>query len=490
MGRIFLSYRRGDTGGYAGRLYDDLAAALGEDNVFRDLDTIGPGVDFTRAITEAIAACDLVLAVIGPQWLDATKEGRRRLDDPEDFVRLELGSALSTEKALVPVLVGNATLPAASALPEPLKPLVKHNAIEVSDERWDYDIGRLVAAARQIAGIPEQKQAPAVPEAPPPPAPARRPPAARRSGFRPLKTIWSLMGFGLLIAMFAFISKAVDDGTVTDVATGGNESDEASADVTPATRQVDKTVWFQGFELAFTTAELHVGEQGPQVDLSVQLENESPIAVNLGDQVGFNAAFLSSGGDNFPLDGGELPLVPGKAKGRAIMTFHVDGDFSLDDAVLTMGHTKNNQTVLPLGAGGEAVPRAPRPLEIAGALQAGQIAIDANITEVRWDVLFDEGQPTPVPKGRAGLAVVFDARTTARYGYNFGVDGLALRLPDGTTVFSDYCCGCCLGPQQPADDLAANFVVSDPPNGEYTLILTALDDDGQKKQASFRFKIE
>jgi hypothetical protein len=101
-GRIFVSYRRQESKDFAGRLYDRLADQFGEGQVFIDVDAIEPGVDFAEAITRAVAACQVLLAVIGPNWLTITDErGRRRLDDPDDFVRLEIEAALARDSAWV-----------------------------------------------------------------------------------------------------------------------------------------------------------------------------------------------------------------------------------------------------------------------------------------------------------------------------------------------------------------------------------------------------
>ena len=97
-GQIFISYRRDDSGYAAGRLFDRLSQRFGRDRLFMDIDTIGLGVDFAHSIDEAIAGCDVVLAVIGRDWLTAADaQGRRRLDDPQDFVRQELVAALSRD---------------------------------------------------------------------------------------------------------------------------------------------------------------------------------------------------------------------------------------------------------------------------------------------------------------------------------------------------------------------------------------------------------
>ena len=119
--RVFLSYRRDDVGGHAGRLSDALVDRLGRDQVFYDVTTIGAGRDFTMAIDQALASSDATLAVIGPGWLRAaTADGSPRLFEPDDFVRRELARALASGLPVVPVLVGGAALPAATELPDDL----------------------------------------------------------------------------------------------------------------------------------------------------------------------------------------------------------------------------------------------------------------------------------------------------------------------------------------------------------------------------------
>lgn len=146
VSRIFLSYRRDDTAGYAGRLYDRLLAKFGSESVFRDIDSIEPGVDFVGAIDQAVRGCDAFVAVIGNSWLTATdRSGKRRLDDPDDHLRNEIAAALRANLLVIPVLVERAPMPAASDLPPPLARLTRHNAIELSDDRWNYDIERLIA---------------------------------------------------------------------------------------------------------------------------------------------------------------------------------------------------------------------------------------------------------------------------------------------------------------------------------------------------------
>jgi hypothetical protein len=144
---IFISYRRDDASGEAGRLYDHLIARFGEHMVFRDIDAIDPGTDFVGRIEEAVGSCQVLLAVIGRDWLSVTgPDGRRRLDNQADFVRLELAAALQQGIRMIPVLVQDAQMPGPEDLPEPLKELARRNAIKLTDDRWRYDMSRLVSA--------------------------------------------------------------------------------------------------------------------------------------------------------------------------------------------------------------------------------------------------------------------------------------------------------------------------------------------------------
>lgn len=145
MTTIFISYRRDDAAAYAGRLYDGLRERYGDDHVFMDVDRIQPGENFATVIERSVRNADVVLAVIGEQWLAVTNDaGQRRLDDPEDFVRLELKAALDTGRRLIPVLVGGAGMPSAPSLPPLLRRLAAVQAVNMSDERWDYDAERLM----------------------------------------------------------------------------------------------------------------------------------------------------------------------------------------------------------------------------------------------------------------------------------------------------------------------------------------------------------
>jgi hypothetical protein len=144
-GKIFINYRRGDDPGFTGRLFDRLEDAFAADQLFMDVDSIAPGLDFVRVLEEHVGNCDIFLAVIGPNWLDARDEtGNRRLDNPSDFVRIEIESALKFGKRIIPVLVNNAPMPQARQLPESLEPLSRRNAVRLSHERFKADAQGLV----------------------------------------------------------------------------------------------------------------------------------------------------------------------------------------------------------------------------------------------------------------------------------------------------------------------------------------------------------
>jgi len=170
MRAIFISYRREDSEGQAGRLFEDLTERFGERAVFMDVAGIEPGRDFRRVIEQQVASCGVLLALIGKDWLTAADEhGRRRLDDVADFVRLETASALKRDIPVIPVLVRDAAMPRAEQLPDELKDLAYRNGVELTHARWASDVKLLIAAL-----MPYVDAAPSAPEpgptVPPPPS--------------------------------------------------------------------------------------------------------------------------------------------------------------------------------------------------------------------------------------------------------------------------------------------------------------------------------
>src|SRR5271166_2404351 len=163
MSGIYLSYRRMESAAYAGRLYDHLIRHFGRGSVFMDIGGIARGQEFPRAIESALNACEVVLVVIGNGWGSCTRQdGRRRLDDPNDWVRLEVAAALHRNVLVVPVLVEGARLPDPACLPEELRPLCQRHACELSDLRWSFDVGELVRDLEKVVRSPRGFKVPGV----------------------------------------------------------------------------------------------------------------------------------------------------------------------------------------------------------------------------------------------------------------------------------------------------------------------------------------
>jgi TIR domain len=150
-GTVFISYRREDSSGYARGIYDRLVRRLGRANVFFDVDNIPVGVDFVDLLTEKVGRCDTLIAVIGTDWISSSDRSRRRIDNPLDFVRIEIESALKRGIPVIPVLVDGAVMPSSEELPDALSNLARRQGIEISHTRFDFDVKRLVRALAQSA---------------------------------------------------------------------------------------------------------------------------------------------------------------------------------------------------------------------------------------------------------------------------------------------------------------------------------------------------
>jgi hypothetical protein len=186
LGRIFISYRHEETPFAAGRLFDRLVAHFGEGQIFMDIDTIQPGDDFAEVITSAVASCNVLLVLIGDRWLTITgDDGQRRLDHPEDFVRLEIQAALTQKIRVIPVLVGGARMPRAAELPDGLAKLAHRQAVELSPARFDSDIGRLLRVLDRALSDATAQRASAAGDVVPAPMPSDLVvPSALPSGLR------------------------------------------------------------------------------------------------------------------------------------------------------------------------------------------------------------------------------------------------------------------------------------------------------------------
>jgi hypothetical protein len=257
-GRIFISYRRDETVFPASWLYERLAAHFGPEQIFKDVDSIELGDDFPEAIADAVGACDVLLVLIGAQWLEITDEaGRQRLENPDDFVRLEIEAALQRKVRTIPILVGRARMPRADQLPASLGKLVHRQALELDPNRFEADFGRLVRVVEKtLAEEAARRQPEAEPKAPRPvpppakvvtteggrgavpvgtPAPAPiDPPGDTPAGVRPARRRLLIAGLaltGLLVTGgIAYAQYGRDSG---DEGAGGPATPIASAGPTP-----------------------------------------------------------------------------------------------------------------------------------------------------------------------------------------------------------------------------------------------------------------
>lgn len=227
-GNIFLNYRRDDTAGHAGRLFDRLNWRF-PGRVFRDVTGIGLGLDFVQEVERKLADCQVLIVLIGKHWLTLTDDkGRRRLDNPRDLVRLEVAAGLRRNIRVIPVLVQGAQLPPAEELPPDLQPLPYRNALEVTEPDFENDVARLISAVEQVLGEQPLRHGP-----PPPPSAWKKVFAAALVG-----------GLAVAAAVFLIIRGQDDDGpgrrrvplANTSASPGPQPSAWANAGRTPATK--------------------------------------------------------------------------------------------------------------------------------------------------------------------------------------------------------------------------------------------------------------
>ena len=156
MPGIFICYRRDDSAGFAGRLYDRLEREFGKGHIFMDVDaSIKPGDDFVKVIDQRVNSCDVLIALIGKRWLTARKGRKRRIEDPLDYVRLEIETALKGSVRIVPALLEGAGMPSPDRLPDSLSTVPRLQAVQITHERFGEDADRLIAALEQLVEIPQ-----------------------------------------------------------------------------------------------------------------------------------------------------------------------------------------------------------------------------------------------------------------------------------------------------------------------------------------------
>ncbi len=214
---IFISYRRDDARHAAGRVADELSNTFGAEHVFRDVEGIELGLDFVDSLENALAKCSVMLVLIGRHWLDITdaKDGKRRLDNPHDWIRQEIATALNRKVRVVPVLLEGAGLPDGSELPKDLRPLVRRQALELADVSWRGDVRRLtemLSKLPEFSSVDKPVIPPTPPPAPPPtptPTPSPTPSPTASPDNKSRKSMW--IGVAALIVVLGAIGNWWDE---------------------------------------------------------------------------------------------------------------------------------------------------------------------------------------------------------------------------------------------------------------------------------------
>jgi hypothetical protein len=358
---VFISYRREDAAGFAGRLADSLERHLPHEPVFRDVDALAPGQDFVAAIEARLRQCRVCLAVIGREWLNSRDaDGRRRLDQSDDFVRLELAAALARpEVLLVPVLVEGAPMPPGDALPSEIRSLARRQAVSLRDDMWDADVARLA-----------QSLQPALASTPPPLPASSFPRAARWTGA-------AVAALGLL----ALLVYALGGQDAAERSTSATEAPPANVPVeeraggspavdlvTPANPTVGNPggarelsiprvsqVGTSGLVYTLMSARLEPGAPSDTLHLRVALENESAGGVNFWD----DTFRLIVGGDTIAPSSNLNVGVAGRSTSEGVVRFHVP-----------RGVTAGRLRISVRGSSGDI------PLDFSGRAAAGAIAAD------------------------------------------------------------------------------------------------------------------
>jgi len=252
---VFISYRREDTEGQARALFQDLVLRLGRNSVFMDVDSIALGRDFREVLQERLASCDLMLALIGKDWLDGKdRTGRRRLENPGDFVRLEIAAALKRNIPVTPLLLQGAKMPVPEQLPEDIRDLAFRNGFELSHNRWESDVQELVKRLALVAPNEAPLDRKAIPN-------------------KPWLTIAGVSAVAVAVALagFLYFKKSVPENSKTEI-------DSSVADRKPTgTNSADKR-WRQGNTHYFNSPEfqLSISNEGRYISSPFTVDNLDP----------------------------------------------------------------------------------------------------------------------------------------------------------------------------------------------------------------------
>lgn len=394
MAGIFISYRRDDASGHAGRLFDRLAARFGRDRVFMDVTDIAPGEDFAHAIETSVGSAELLLAVIGPQWIGAVNDrGLRRIDESTDFVHQEIAAGFHHKLRVIPVLVRGARMPREDELPESLKSLARRQAVELTDARWESDVALFEQAlAERLAG------------------PGGTPPVDDRPRAFGKRGIVAAIAIALVVGGMAYFWRArPGDGhepATPAVPPGQGVSDTDRPEIKPGRLKVAtahralRLPSVARFKLAgqqFEILGLRTEPAANQDLLTIRLRmtNNGPYA----DAFTNVAAVLEVGDELIPAAAPIFDLIPGYAAKEGELQFPLAGP--TQDATLVLRYA-NQETRIPL------------------SMKEGK-SFSASATVDAF------GQPKRVPLVDAVKSLPLELDLPARHAAQFGYAALSLR---------------------------------------------------------------
>ena len=437
MAVIFISYRRDDSAGYAGRLHEELEERLGDGQVFRDVEALRPGQDFVEAIDLRLRECRACVVMIGRDWLDARDEaGHRRLDQAHDYVRLEIAAALGRPGVLVvPALVAGATMPGAEDLPAEIQPLGRRQAITLRDETWESDVDRLASIITQHCGSRSTAR-----------------PAAQWTRGKGRVVALGVAATAVVILVIALAlgggSSRTSTGSTSDAAVGGASTAAGAADEPRGNDSAAKTdaatgagyaiaiprnAEFSHEDLVYTLLAGSVVPHGASrtLWLRFRVANNGDGNANLWDQ-SFRVAV---GGDVIPANGGLNEISTNQSVRQAVVRFELPPGGSRATLRVTYG---NSSGELPLDLASTGRPPRHDAADPGDALSQADVA-----TVIREPMPLLNAGDMPVTLMRATarrfvnktrISLALRAENTGGYGRALG--DVTLRVVDGAEVLA------------------------------------------------------
>lgn len=394
MPGVFISYRREDSAGFAGRLADDLTETFGPDLVFMDVTGIAPGVDFRKAIEQKVGDCAAVLVVIGQSWI-GSGEGGTRLQEAADFVRLEVASALKRDILVIPVLVDGAAMPAARDLPPDLEPLAWRNAVELRHAHWDADLQVLVAALEKL--LPRKARSGPVPERLSEPAPRAADSGAKR------RWLWPAIAGAAAIAIIAIaLLRPWQGGPAAVDPPSGSSRGSGRPQATERIR-VDGDVTVASARYQILSAQLERAGTGPLIlRFAVRMTNLKSTPDNFWDQ---SFRLVVDDAPMAPKDGLN-ELVDGYSAKDGEVIFEIDPSISPTALQVLDG---NESTRIPIDLKAAAPPPAAARPRLAGPFPMTLAAVN----DVRQDdVVYRVLAATIVRRNTEQLSLRLSVRAT------------------------------------------------------------------------------